>query len=315
MRHVRPAIAIALLSWLLPVAAFAVMVPNGESTRARRAAIATDLRSLPASLRARVAIEHVESESMKRTFRALVLLPEGGLIPGREYPLLVLLHAHGSPPVAWLRSGHVHQHVDAMVRSGHLPPCIVLMASGAFGYWVNWRDGHHPYGDLVVRAHLQHMRSRYPVSQNKDLVALAGASMGGFGALSLGLRNPDKFGFIAALSPTDMAIAVRREPRRKMYRRVLGRDNSMVPAINPGDLVQAGWGQSQRFVLAYGGREGSKFRVGTEQLAEHMRARGIDADVMRVDRGGHGWRSTWRPAIPFFLQRLGEEWTRKLAGG
>lgn len=266
------------------------------------------IKGLPAGLRHRVRVETLRFEGLRSKFRSLVLLPSTPLEPGRKYPLLVLLHAHGSPPVAWLRSGKLHVALDRLVAEGKMPPCIVLLAAGGFGYWVNWKDGRHPYGDLVVQGYLARMRANYPVAEGPERVAIAGASMGGFGALSLGLRHPERFGFVGALSPTDFAMAIAQTPKRAMYRRVLGPDDTMVACINPNALVTAGCGRSQRLALAWGQREGSKFRAGSQRLARNLARTGVQHATMEVANGKHSWRATWRQALPFMLEQLGQAW-------
>ena len=270
---------------------------------------------IPARLHGRVVAHDVSGPDTSMRHGALVLLPQGGLTPGERYPLLVLLHAHGSPPAHWLSRGRVDQVVDRLVRAGKMPPCIVLLASGGFGYWVNWHDGIHRFGDLVVQRHLDLMRRHYPVYEDPALVALAGASMGGFGALSLGLRNPERFGFVAAFSATDMAIALRGTPHRRLYRRVVGPGavEPMLDRINPRNLVHAGLpSPSQQVSLVWGTREARKFRVGGERLSEAMVSAGLDVSALRIRGGGHGWRS-WRSALPWVATRLGQRWLAELS--
>ncbi len=252
---------------------------------------------------------------LKKRFRYMVYLPKGGIKPGRRYPMLVLLHGLGEFPHGWITLGRVHEEIDRLVAKGKMPAPIVLLASGKNGYWTNWADGRHPYGDLVVNHYLEDMRRRYPVTDRAELTAVAGCSMGGFGALSLGLRYPETFGFVAALSPTDMEIAVRNQPKRPVYRRLVGPPpfESMVRRINPRHLVERGFGSPrQRFLLVYGALEGPKFGEGTQRVANLMRMRGLRADVMRVEGEGHGWKNAWARSHGWWVQRLAGSWQRAL---
>jgi len=263
--------------------------------------------------RKRLRIHFLNAPELKRRFRYMVYLPRGGLVPGRKYPLLVLLHGLGELPHGWITLGKVHKIIDRLVAEGRMPAGILLLASGGNGYWSNWADGRHPYGDLVVRKYLEDMRRRYPIADRADLTAIAGCSMGGFGALSLGLQYPELFGFVVALSATDMQIAVKRAPWRRLYRRLVGPPpNGMaVERINPRHLVLRGHGSpGQRFLLIYGAREGPKFGEGTERVGHAMRLRGLNVEVMRVPNAGHGWRSAWARSHPWWINALAEHWTR-----
>ena len=268
---------------------------------------------IDAATRKRVRYHQLEAPELRKRFRYMVYLPEGGIQPGQKYPLLVLLHGLGEYPHGWLTLGGVHKLVDQLVKDSKMPAPILLLASGRNGYWTNWADGRHPYGDLVVRRYLDDVRRRYPIADRAEQVGIAGCSMGGFGALSLGLQYPEHFGFVVALSPTDMEIALEVSPRRKLYRNIVGparKEHLAVQRINPRHLVLRGYGSPrQRFLMIYGAREGRKFGEGTERVAHAMRLRGLQVEVMRVAREGHGWKNAWEKSHPWWVSALAEHWS------
>lgn len=305
--------------WLALLALLAAPAPV-EAARAGADAAAPKRRyttRIDKRTRKRLQIHFLEDAELKRRFRYMVYLPAGGLKPGRKYPLLVLLHGLGEHPHGWITLGKVHTIIDRMVAEGRMPAPILLLASGGNGYWSNWADGRHPYGDLVVRRYLADMRRRYPIADRAELTAIVGCSMGGFGALSLGLQYPELFGFVVALSATDMQVAVKQSPRRPVYLRLVGAspNHKAVERINPRHLVQRGHGSpGQQFLLVYGAKEGPKFGEGTERVAHAMRLRGLDAQVLRVPNAGHGWRSAWARAHPWWIGALAANWQRALGG-
>ena len=266
---------------------------------------------IDANTRKRVRYHTLDAPELRKKFRYMVYLPKGGIEPGKKYPLLVLLHGLGEYPHGWLTLGRVHKLIDRLVASGKMPAPILLMPSGKNGYWTNWADGRHPYGDLVVRRYMDDIRRRYPVADRPEHTAIVGCSMGGFGALSLGLRYPERFGFVVALSPTDMEIALEQQPRRRLYRSIVGPPPSAmsVQRINPRHLVLRGYGSpQQRFLAIYGAREVRKFGEGTERVAHAMRLRGLNVEVLRVERAGHGWRSAWARSHPWWISALAQHW-------
>ena len=144
-------------------------------------------------------------------------------------------------------------------------------------------------------------------------MALVGLSMGGFGALSLGLRHPEVFGLIGALSPTDMELATKAQPKRKTYTNVFGSplDKKRVRALNPRRLVESGAGKGQLIALAWGDREPKKFSKGAHRLRKALRTAGIQARFLEVSGGTHGFAKTWSEnTIDWMLKQLGERLSR-----
>ena len=225
-------------------------------------------------------------------------------------PLIVMLHGLGGEPMSFFELGEMGYRLRRAIARGILPPCIAVMPEGRDGYWSNWKDGAHPYADLVTRHVLADARKRLPVRQTATHTALMGLSMGGFGALSIGLQHPEAYGVIIALSPTDMAYAVKAQPKRKTYTNVFGLpiDAAAVRRVNPYHLVRAGNGKGQRFLLSYGSREPRKFKQGTARLARAMKAARLKVAVQVVAGGRHGWASTWERSHPWWIAKLGDIW-------
>ena len=320
-RSLRALLIAALIGLMGPWAATARARPAPPSVEVRDPAwIGKDGRPKPrvrnrARREGRLHEHRLHSAHLDREFKWRVYLPPGGLEPGRGYPLLVLLHGLGGSGFSWLRYAGITARLDRQIERGTMPPCIALIVDAGNGYFTNWTDGKHPYEDLVTRGFLSAVRGRYPVLQHPGAVAIVGVSMGGYGAVSMGLRHPELFGFVAGLSPTDMAIAIEDSPRKKVYRKVFGfpHDLDAVKRHNPFHLVEAGAGEPrrQRYLLLYGGREARKFKEGTQRLEAAMRQRDFDVHVHVEPGGVHGWRTTWDPAHEWWLAGLGAWWRAK----
>jgi S-formylglutathione hydrolase FrmB len=119
--------------------------------------------------------------------------------------------------------------------------------------------------------------------------------MGGFGALSLGLQHPERFGVVIGVSATDLALAVAQQPDRDVYKAVVGTpaDPQLLSAINPRHLVQAGKGSDQKFVLVWGANEPTRFATGARDLTAAMRAHDLSVVTRIVPGGTHAWTTTW----------------------
>lgn len=222
--------------------------------------------------------------------------------------VIIALHGLFAGPEQWLTSAALIDRVDHLTERGELPPTAIVAPEGRAGYWTDWSDQAHPWGTWVARELIDEVLPRHGLPQDPDQLALVGLSMGGFGALSLGLRHPKSFGMIAALSPTDMELATRAQPKRKTYTNVFGVpvDKKRVRALNPRRLVAAGAGKGQLVLIAWGDREPKKFSTGAHRLRKALRKAGVTSEFREVAGGTHGFAKTWgRETIDWFLGGIG----------
>lgn len=267
---------------------------------------------LAARADARLAIHRFDMRPFAEPIRYVAFRPGTASSRSPARRMLVLLHGLGGDPLSWLDLGDIVSRLDTARRLQRLPDCLVVLPAGGDGYWADWVDGRHPFGELVLRV-VADAERRYKVRTKAADVALVGVSMGGFGALSVGLQHAERFGFVAGLSATDLDIAVRKGPIRPVYRQVLGdppRPDALA-RVNPYQLVRAGRGRpEQRFVVSYGSREAAKFRQGGRRLAAAMTAARLKVVTQEVKGGGHGWTSSWAEAHPLWIKQLGLFWQR-----
>jgi enterochelin esterase-like enzyme len=221
---------------------------------------------------------------------------------------LIVLHGLGAGPKEWFTAGGILDRVDALTSEGILPPTAVVAPEGRSGYWTDWSDGKHPWGAWVRDDLMNAVEKRYHLPAVPERVILAGVSMGGFGALSLGLRRPDRFGILVGLSPTDMELATAAQPKRRTYTNVFGRplDKERVRALSPKRLVEGGAGKGQLVLLAWGATEPKKFSHGARLLRAALEKAGVASESREVKGGGHGFSTTWGPETQrWFLSAIG----------
>jgi S-formylglutathione hydrolase FrmB len=121
-----------------------------------------------------------------------VILPDAG-----EGPFSVLMQLHGltDDGDAWLERSNLVRHV------AELPLVVVLPDGGTSGY-LNWKDSgrlhRDRYEDLLMRDIPDHLRRHFNVADGPW--AIGGLSMGGYGAMRLGLKYPDRFASVYAHS-------------------------------------------------------------------------------------------------------------------
>lgn len=105
------------------------------------------------------------------------------------------------------------------------------------GFYLNakqapWDKHYHMY-DYVVTELPQLIEEHFPVSQAK---AICGHSMGGHGALTIGLKNADKYSSISAFSP--IANPMNCPWGKKAFTHYLGSDTSLWQEYDTSELLK-----------------------------------------------------------------------------
>lgn len=146
-------------------------------------------------------------DSPERTV-PIYLPPEAGArIDGRRYPVLFALAGFTGTGLSFLNydfyQPNLPQMLDALIASGEMPPCVVVMVdamtalggnqyvdSPAIGPWAS-----HIVDELVPWA-----EATLPVLPGPAHRGVFGKSSGGFGALHLALTHTDRFAAAASHS-------------------------------------------------------------------------------------------------------------------
>lgn len=134
-----------------------------------------------------------------------VYLPPGYDAGDHRYPVIYWLHGFGGTgigqitPHPWTPS--LPELMDRVIRDG-AAPALLVMADGWTRYggsqYVN-SSANGRYED-AVRELVGHVDSRFRTLASADHRGIDGKSSGGYGALALGMRNPDLFGGMASHS-------------------------------------------------------------------------------------------------------------------
>jgi S-formylglutathione hydrolase FrmB len=72
---------------------------------------------------------------------------------------------------------------------------------GDNSFYCNYADGTRKYEDFVVQELPAYIESQYRVKTGRENRAIAGTSMGGYGALKIAMKYPARYAAVAAHSP------------------------------------------------------------------------------------------------------------------
>jgi pimeloyl-ACP methyl ester carboxylesterase len=126
----------------------------------------------------------------------------------KRYPVVYLLHGFAANHRAFMAGVYTNMNtrlsMDSLIREGLVKEMIVVTpnARNAFDgsfYRNSVTTGN--WEDFVYRDLVSFIDRRYRTIRNRSGRGIAGHSMGGYGALWVGMRHPETFSAIYALSP------------------------------------------------------------------------------------------------------------------
>lgn len=124
------------------------------------------------------------SQTLWRDVTYTALLPDVAAVGSGPYPVLYQLHGGGQNHTAWLYSSNLLQYIQDL-------PLIVILPDGAQTRWANGGPPFMAYEDFLIQELPEHIRHTLPATNGQW--AIGGNSMGGFGAVRLGLKYPQHF--------------------------------------------------------------------------------------------------------------------------
>lgn len=128
------------------------------------------------------------ADSVGLTLKYNILLPAGYASSEDRYPVLYLLHGLMGNYTQWAQSASIHT-ADLDL--------IVVMPDAGNSWYVNWSRStngqSNNWEDYLIQDLIPHVDSQFRTVASREGRAVTGLSMGGYGAVVLGLRHPDMF--------------------------------------------------------------------------------------------------------------------------
>ena len=126
-------------------------------------------------------------------------LPADYASSSQRYPTLYFLHGLFEHEQSWGDKGG-KAILDGLRSDGQVGRFLVVMPEGDKTFWVNSADGHERYEDFFIQELVPAIDRKYRTLARREDRGISGSSMGGYGALHLGMRHPDVFGAASAHS-------------------------------------------------------------------------------------------------------------------
>ncbi len=226
-----------------------------------------------------------------------------------RYPVVYFLHGLFNDHTSWSmdHSGDIPARVEKLMVEGTIPEMVLVFPDGGKSFYTNYLDKSADYEDFIVEDVPAHIESQFRVIAERESRALAGTSMGGYGALKIAMRFPDRYVAVAAHSPIVFPIKnpldVPPEARTGRYyeylsgifRTVYGDpfDQAYFDAHNPIELAGAEGLSSLSIYFDYGTADRYNRSVGLgmglQKLDKSLTAHGVEHTFVTHEGEPHGW--------------------------
>lgn len=133
-------------------------------------------------------------EAKRRSYQ-VYLPPSYYTEADREYPVVYLLHGINGGSKEW-EPRDFGTELDQLYTTGGLAESIVIMPDGESLWYADTSTD--PWRSMFLQEMMPQVDAEFRTLDDPDFRALSGVSMGGFGAFSIGLDNPDLFTSIAS---------------------------------------------------------------------------------------------------------------------
>ncbi|MEH6633210.1 MAG: alpha/beta hydrolase family protein [Halopseudomonas aestusnigri] len=252
----------------------------------------------------------IELPSLASSTPYSIYLPEGYCDSRLSYPVLYLLHGYGGTHRDWLKAGKVGQTLDRLISEGSISPIVVVMPSASKSWYVN-SSKYGKYETALLHELPKYLEEDLYSLKTREGRAVAGLSMGGYGALRFAFRSPESFVSVAALSPAIFPNVVSKDEFKPVQIKLFAgafNDPFSVEKYNEMNVFTLVQGASNppATYLTVGDDDWFGLYDGTFAFYQQLKSQKIAAEL-RITDGNHDWK-LWskeiEPALIFLNSQL-----------
>jgi S-formylglutathione hydrolase FrmB len=240
------------------------------------------------------------SAALQRDMQYRVVMP-ASIPPGQKLKAVYLLHGGGGGFRDWTNYSDVARYAEDGL--------ILVMPEGHSSYFANAAERPQDrYEDYIAKDLVSDVESKFPAANRRADRAIAGVSMGGFGAINLALLHPDLFAFAggisAALDVPSRPFSIKRLEQWRRHRAIFGPWNGQTQKDNDPFVLahSADAANTPYFFLTCGEQEG--LLATNRQFAALLDQRHFRHEF-HTTPGDHNWKQ-WDTWLPKLFQSLDE---------
>ena len=144
------------------------------------------------------------SRSLNKASSLNIVFPDDPAIP-RPWSVFYLLHGLSDDHSIWMRRTSIERYVAGL-------PLVVVMPDGGRGWYTNAVEG-YAHEDDLIKDIVGLVDRTFPVKAEREGRAIGGLSMGGYGAVKVGLKHHEMFCSVTSHSG---ALAFVRKEMKKL---------------------------------------------------------------------------------------------------
>jgi S-formylglutathione hydrolase FrmB len=159
------------------------------------------LSTIPAVAAGRVQCSSMKSKYMPNPVGYCVLFPPSYDVQStKKFPVVYFLHGLGGDQSFLVSSGawNIIEDAQEQKRMGEF---VVITPGADSTFYINSKDGGVRYEDFFIRDFIPQMERRFRILGTRSGRAIAGVSMGGYGALRFAFKYPQMFAAVSAHMP------------------------------------------------------------------------------------------------------------------
>jgi S-formylglutathione hydrolase FrmB len=245
----------------------------------------------------------------KRAQYSIYVPPAYDQEPLRQFPVIYFLHGMFNDHTSWAvgRYGNLPLLVENMLLESSLAQFLMVHPNGENSFYTDFLDGTLKYEEYIRLDLIREIEEHFRVKGGRSNRAIAGTSMGGYGALKIALKYSHIYSSAAAGSPI---ILLGEDPSQQMihssssragffadlFRPVFGipfdphhwKNNSVEVLARNRDLedlnIYIAYGTADRYLRTFPMAEG------IQEIHQILTQRGF-SHIFRVYEGEpHGWK-------------------------
>jgi len=129
----------------------------------------------------------------------IILPPSFDADKSRRFPILYFLHGLGDNEQSVIHNGAWNLTED-LREQGQITEFLIATPHADASFYINSKDGKTRYEDFLLLEFFPFIENRYRAAPARTHRAIAGISMGGYGALHFAFRHPQLFSSVGAHS-------------------------------------------------------------------------------------------------------------------
>lgn len=238
------------------------------------------------------------SKALQRDMPYRVVMPSDPTT-GKKLRTVYLLHGGGGGFRDWTNYSDVAKYAEDGL--------ILVMPEGNSSYYANAATRPQDrYEDYIVKDLIEDVESKFPAIGGREGRAIAGVSMGGFGAINLALHHPQLYAFAsgisAAIDVPSRPFSMKRWEQWRRFRAIFGPwEGSIQRSDDPFLLARsADVEKAPYFFLTCGEQEG--LLGPNRRFASLLKERHFQYEF-HTTPGDHNWKQ-WDEWLPKLFQSM-----------